>query len=198
MESIHVIIANRSSLIRLGLTSILYQTGYPIDITEISEYDKLKSAFQKEGRTLLIIGKAFLNSLTDSLPGIMLSKGKNIQLTIIDDDSEENRINGYYEIIGTSDTERIIYWKLEKCLKKLAHYDRVYQPSDDLSMREKEVLKLVALGRTNKEIAEILYISAHTVMSHRKNITKKLGIKTIAGLTIYAVINKLIAAEDIK
>jgi DNA-binding CsgD family transcriptional regulator len=69
--------------------------------------------------------------------------------------------------------------------------------NEDLSPREKLVLKQVALGRTNKEIADALYISTHTVISHRKNITKKLGIKTVSGLTVYAILNKIIGIEDI-
>lgn len=65
-------------------------------------------------------------------------------------------------------------------------------PSMQLSEREKEVLKLVAQGYANKEIAALLFISVHTVISHRKNITEKLGIKSIPGLTVYAILNKLI------
>ncbi len=65
-------------------------------------------------------------------------------------------------------------------------------PSMQLSEREKEVLKLVARGYANKEIAARLFISVHTVISHRKNITEKLGIKSISGLTVYAILNKLI------
>lgn len=63
---------------------------------------------------------------------------------------------------------------------------------DELSAREIEVLKQVALGMSNKEIADVLCLSAHTVMSHRKNIVRKLGIHTTAGLTIYAVVNNII------
>ena len=60
-----------------------------------------------------------------------------------------------------------------------------------LSEREITVLILVAQGKTNKEIADQLFISVHTVITHRKNITQKLGIKTISGLTMYALINNL-------
>lgn len=70
-------------------------------------------------------------------------------------------------------------------------------PEEELSPREKLVLKQVAVGLTNKEIADKLFISAHTVISHRKNITRKLGIKTVSGLTVYAILNKLISMEDI-
>ena len=67
----------------------------------------------------------------------------------------------------------------------------------DLSAREIEVLKLITKGFINKEIAEKLNISLTTVISHRKNITEKLGIKSVAGLTIYAVMNGYIEADSI-
>jgi DNA-binding NarL/FixJ family response regulator len=66
-----------------------------------------------------------------------------------------------------------------------------------LTIREQEVLKMVAQGLTNKDIAEHLYISLHTVISHRKNITEKLGIKSISGLTVYAVMNNLINTDNL-
>ena len=62
---------------------------------------------------------------------------------------------------------------------------------DQLTGRETDILRLVAQGMSNKEIADRLFISIHTVISHRKHITEKLKIKTIAGLTLYAVINNL-------
>ena len=61
-----------------------------------------------------------------------------------------------------------------------------------LSPREKEILVCVAKGTINKEIADALNISIHTVISHRKNITRKTGIKTVAGLTVYALLNNLL------
>ncbi|MDD4085903.1 MAG: helix-turn-helix transcriptional regulator, partial [Bacteroidales bacterium] len=64
--------------------------------------------------------------------------------------------------------------------------------------REISILKLVALGNTNNEIADKLFISAHTVMTHRKNITRKLGIKTVSGLTVYAILNQLIKLEEVQ
>ena len=71
------------------------------------------------------------------------------------------------------------------------------EKNEDLSNREIEVLKLVALGHSNKEIADKLCISVHTVMSHRKHITEKLGIKSISGLTVYAIINDFIDTTNI-
>ena len=64
--------------------------------------------------------------------------------------------------------------------------------TEDLSEREKDVLIQVVKGLSNKEIADVLCISMHTVISHRKNIARKLNIHSTAGLTIYAIVNKLV------
>ena len=61
----------------------------------------------------------------------------------------------------------------------------------ELSNREMDVLVLVAKGLSTKEIADKLNISVHTVNSHRKNITHKTGIKSVAGLAVYAMIHNL-------
>lgn len=68
----------------------------------------------------------------------------------------------------------------------------------ELSAREKEILVSVARGMLNKEIADQYNISIHTVISHRKNITRKTGIKTVAGLTVYALLNNLIDMNSIE
>ena len=72
-----------------------------------------------------------------------------------------------------------------------------FTDSHELSDRERDVLVLVARGYTNKEIASELNISPHTVISHRKNIVHKTGIRSVAGLTVYAVLNKLIDSEQL-
>ena len=64
--------------------------------------------------------------------------------------------------------------------------------TEELSDREKDVLIQVVRGLSNKEIADVLCISTHTVISHRKNIAHKLNIHSTAGLTIYAIVNKLV------
>ena len=69
--------------------------------------------------------------------------------------------------------------------------------SSELSPREIEVLKLIAMGLINKEIADKLDISLNTVLSHRKNISSKLGIKSVSGLGIYAIMNGYISENDL-
>lgn len=68
----------------------------------------------------------------------------------------------------------------------------------ELSERELEILTAIAKGMTNKEIADLHNISIHTVISHRKNITRKTGIKTVSGLTVYALLNNLIDQSNME
>ena len=69
---------------------------------------------------------------------------------------------------------------------------------DNLSEREKEIIACIAKGMTYKEIADTLCLSVHTVNTHRRNISSKLEIHSAAGLTIFAIINKLVKLEEIK
>ena len=71
------------------------------------------------------------------------------------------------------------------------------QENIELSNREIDVLVSVAKGMTNKEISDLLSISVHTVITHRKNIVKKTGIKSVAGLTVYALLNNLVEESEI-
>ena len=69
---------------------------------------------------------------------------------------------------------------------------------DDLSQREKEIVSCVVKGMSNKEIAEHLFISPHTVITHRKNISRKLQIHSPTLLTVYAIVNKLVDIGEVK
>ena len=76
--------------------------------------------------------------------------------------------------------------------RRKARVERQKTKDEELSDRETDVLIQVVRGLSNKEIADVLCISTHTVISHRKNIARKLNIHSSAGLTIYAIVHKLI------
>ncbi len=77
-------------------------------------------------------------------------------------------------------------------VKPAVHRRHQMPETEELSDRERDVLIQLVRGLSNKEIADVLCISTHTVISHRKNITRKLNIHSTAGLTIYAIVNKLV------
>ena len=75
--------------------------------------------------------------------------------------------------------------------------DDAEDTSGTLTSREKEIIICLTKGLNNKEIADYLFLSPHTVATHRRNISNKLQIHTIAGLIIYAIANKLIKIEEV-
>lgn len=107
---------------------------------------------------------------------------------------DERLLKQYDAVIGiTDDLQRVRY-----TLNKLQSADRSEDESaDPLSDREKDVLICLAKGQKNNEIADALNISVYTVITHRKNIVKKTGIKSVAALTVYAILNNLIDEKDI-
>ena len=107
----------------------------------------------------------------------------------------EEVLRKFNAIITTHSTPEVI--ERTVCDTIVAPKERDYSDSHELSDRERDVLVLVARGLTNKEIASELVISPHTVISHRKNIVHKTGIRSVAGLTVYAVLNKLIDSEQL-
>ena len=70
--------------------------------------------------------------------------------------------------------------------------------SSELTSREREVVTAIVKGLSNKEIANLMNVSTHTIMTHRRNIARKLQIHSAAGLTIYAIVKKLVSIDQIK
>ena len=109
---------------------------------------------------------------------------------------DEDQQRQYDGVIGLMDTPPAIIKKVRAALE-----DRTEAPrseGEELSQREKEILICVAKGMLNKEIADLYNISIYTVITHRKNITRKTGIKTVAGLTVYALLNNLIDMNSVE
>ncbi|MBQ9184507.1 MAG: response regulator transcription factor [Bacteroidales bacterium] len=103
---------------------------------------------------------------------------------------DEESLKQFDEIIGLYDDPTTVIRKVREAIS--AENDSPKTEGEELSAREKEILVSVAKGMLNKEIADQYNISIYTVITHRKNITRKTGIKTVAGLTVYALLNNLI------
>ncbi|MBO4581053.1 MAG: response regulator transcription factor [Bacteroidales bacterium] len=108
----------------------------------------------------------------------------------------QNIINQFDCCIDIDDTLHYIESKIDQTFQK-RHSEIGTHANSELTKKEKEVLALIIKGKLNKEIAEELNLSIHTIITHRKNISKKTDIKSISGLTIYALLHNLIQKEDI-
>ena len=102
----------------------------------------------------------------------------------------------YDETVNIYDAPPVIIRKLRSAISSRSEAPK--QEGEELSAREKEILVCVAKGMLNKEIADYYNISIYTVITHRKNITRKTGIRTVAGLTVYALLNNLIDYSSIE
>ena len=107
---------------------------------------------------------------------------------------EESVLRQYNECIGIYDNYARIIQKLKNAMEESSQSPK--SDLNELSGRERDILAAVAKGLTNKEIADEFNISVYTVISHRRNISQKLGINSIPGLTVYAIMNKLVDMSD--
>ena len=191
-----IYIVHPSEIFRKGLTAII-RNQFQIEIKEFSDVQSLKKEDVSENTYLIFfIAKSFFESkdlekiLSKIRSKYYLIEISNEKADIVNDSIVRKHISlntGVDEILSI----------LREALKEVDSEDPYQHEGEELSEREKEVLKLVALGYANKNIAAKLFISIHTVISHRKNITEKLGIKSISGLTVYAILNHLIDTSEI-
>jgi len=95
--------------------------------------------------------------------------------------------------------DKILVPKIKQLEKKNPHEEpKASNETEELSEREKDIVRSVAKGLSNKEIADEHFISIHTVITHRRNISRKLSIHSSAGLTVYAILNNLVDIEELR
>ena len=102
---------------------------------------------------------------------------------------ERDLLKQFDSIVDIRDSRALI---IETLTQAIPSEGNANKNNYELTRRETAVLVELAQGKTNKEIADALNVSVHTVISHRKNITHKTGIKSVAGLTVFAMLNNLI------
>lgn len=108
----------------------------------------------------------------------------------------EHTLRQFDGVASVYDSGGAIASKIRKAMESAGTVSQ--NESSELSEREREILVSVAQGLTNKEIAQRHHISIYTVITHRKNITRKTGIKSVAGLTVYALLNNLINQSEMQ
>ena len=194
--SLKIAIAEPSAIIRSGLSVVLKRIqGIHLQTFEISSIDLLLNYIRIHKPNLLIVnpvswGVIDLQKLKED-SGHSQLKCYALISSIVD----ESIISQYDNKISIYDSLEVLKNKLNKFLDKSTI--RLPDDTGNLSIREKEILTCVVKGQTNKEIAESLFLSTHTVITHRRNIARKLEIHSTAGLTIYAIVNKLVELDDI-
>ncbi len=194
-KRINIAILEPSQIIFEGLSGIFNKSGQYLKILRLEsiyEIDKITSSDKAE---VFIINPSQIQNREKDFASIKKNHQGSCWIGLVYTFYEQHMLSMFDKTIHITDaTENI----LEMINKLIESNDSNYQTDEQeqLSSREVEVLKLIIAGLSNKEIADKLFISTHTVVSHRKNISLKTGIKSQSGLTIYAISNKIVQIED--
>lgn len=188
--------------IALLLPSSIVVAGIRIFLSRIPEANSA---------TITLPESNFMEQLLDLKPSVLIADPlmiSNYEIDTLKQESEGKiRIVGIYtqampmvmarafdDVISVYDSEETVMNTLRHIIVKRNENDET--PS--LSQREKDVVVGIVKGLSNKEIATEMNVSVNTVMTHRRNIASKLQIHSPAGLTIYAIVSKLVRLDEIK
>lgn len=193
---VHIAIMESSRIIYEGLQSILYQSDMDCRVCRAETLEELMEMLTSHPIDMLIVNP----------------------LQFVNREKEIKKIRRSYPLLSVAgidfgimqkqsmltDLSFSLYDSVEHIIHSLSRLDKKNhaatgqkEENDNLSKREMEVLTGLVNGMLNKEIADSLNISIHTVVRHRKNITQKTGIRSQSGLTIYAISKKIVSIEDI-
>ncbi len=171
--------------------------GHPINNYNVDTFSKHHSATDNKLRELKLLIIKYLpldglhnNQLTATLHDIYENEAWLRQHAMVEDDIFVPAIRRLEQLNKQSDVTRNISDMVFKA--------GTGQDPDALSDREKDVIISLVQGMSNKEIADHLFISVNTVITHRRNIARKLQIHSPAGLTIYAIVNGLVDISSVK
>lgn len=181
-----------------GLQSLLIDYFLPVEVCYFPSFEKFSAErnASSNGDTFdyyFILPDTFVLNADYFLPR------KNKTILLIAATEEAGRYSSVLRITTQAPQETII-----EQLQQIFTSDSTSgttgsgEGNKELSSREIDVLQLIVKGSTNKEVADKLNISLNTVLTHRKNITAKLGIKTVSGLTFYAIMNGIISGDEIE
>ena len=195
-KNIHIVIIESSDVLYEGLSTILYHSDDEYYISRLFGFEELELVSSSKEIDMLFISPIMIfnnekeiRKIRKQFPDLLIA---GVNINIID-----NKTLALYDLtFNIYDNSNHILSVLKKQLEQKQNVDSNVSESEILSDRETQVLLQLIKGLTNKEIAEILNISVHTVISHRKNIMLKTGIRSQAGLALYAMSKSLISLDD--
>jgi DNA-binding NarL/FixJ family response regulator len=189
-----IAIIEKSNIIKEGLTSLLKAHNICSQIAKLDSISDWFFVFKDEKPDMIIINPDRLGDT--NIRKIRTKMGISDKVPVIGllyQYFDRNVYNMFTSTIYITDTEDVILSKLRNNQKK----EQEMEEGEKLTDREKSVLKLLLKGMSNKEVADKLQISPHTVITHRKNVVEKTGIRSLSGLAIYAILNNITDMDEI-
>lgn len=187
---INLAVIEPSQIICEGLSNVLMKLKKSFYIYRFNDLDEFKNSASKETFNVAIVNPSVIQNRLPDYTKLKNSQPGILWIALVYSFFDE-------EILQKFDDTLSVTASVEQITNKIVQINPVSDKNihDDLSEREIEVLTQMVKGFANKEIADTLNISIHTVISHRKNITEKTGIKSLSGLTIYAITKKIIPLD---
>ncbi len=193
-----IAVVEKSKIIREGLESLLRSQEITKRIVCMESFDEWNTVLKNISPDVVIVNPDLTREGLDKLKSRYHLEKHTLFVAILYLYYSYKEINEMFdEMVYITDPEDTILNKFQNL------HDKIEKTSDDnsneqLSSREKDVLRLLLQGFSNKEVAEKLFISMHTVISHRKNIIEKTGIRSLSGLAVYAILNNIADMDDLK
>lgn len=191
IQNISVVVISQSDVVLTGFFEIL-KSSQASEIILLHRGDEMIDYPALNGH-IVIIATSDEQEKSGSFMRQILTSTQNIHFITLQLHPDLVYSN---QTINLFDTPTLICYKVNEILNSFLS-DQSKDTDTELTKREIEVLQLLTKGYSNKEIADQLFVSTHTVISHRKNISEKTGIKSASGLTMYAILKKIIDVSDI-
>lgn len=192
-----IIIVEPSYLLSSGLAHCFDDSQNLTVTVQLDSVERLHEKLNINNPDILIINPLLLlYSDVISLRQIIHDFPDMICMALVSSYVDRNVLKQYNDVIELNDGKQKVISKIYASLNDSGS-NASQTENIELSNRETDVLVAIAKGLTNKEISEQLFISVHTVITHRKNIIKKTGIKSVSGLTVYALLNNLIDESEV-
>lgn len=195
-SDLHILLIDSSQIITRGLATLLSDAGVSNHVVTGSTLGEWQHHFSRQSFELVIISPIQCQMETKTYHAIRNDHPEVKWVGLIYTYVDPQLLSTFDGLIHINDSTQTIL----KTLQRIAEKQKATEAdttSESLSDRETEVLKLLVTGLSNKEIADRLNISSHTVITHRKNISQKTGIKSVSGLTVYAVVKGILSIEGI-
>jgi len=187
-DRINIAILEPSDIINEGLTNILLKNECHFFIYRVFSLDELSILCVKEQISIIVLNPQLIINKTNEFTRLKRTFNHISWIALVYSFYDNDLLSKFHDTINITDSFEIISNKLSQTIEKRISSGTKHE---DLSEREIEVLIQLISGFSNKEIADKLNISIHTVISHRKNIIEKTGIRSLPGLTIFAISKKI-------
>lgn len=192
-----IAISEPSTMLRIGLTEVISSLPGMNVVLSTDNIAALLSRLPALKPQIVILNPQLFEYHKRAVISSLYSELHQTKLIALVTSYEDNHVLRQFDgIIEINDDKQRIKSTINQVVSAIQN-EKNDSDNAPLSEREKEVLVCLSKGLKNNEIAETLNISVHTVITHRKNIVRKTGIKSVAALTVYAILNNLIEQKDI-